>query len=102
MTELDLADNRDCDFCGNLAALAYPAAPLSHLDTMTHLDGERLAVASHHDAGDWLACAPCTRLIDGERYDRLAVLAVRRLTVNGGGRHRRHSRLTRQAMERTQ
>jgi hypothetical protein len=35
---------------------------------MTHLDGSQLEVASHNE-GDWLACAPCQRLIERERYD---------------------------------
>jgi hypothetical protein len=74
---LDLADDRGCDFCGCPPVTAYPARALSLAGTMTHLDGSRVEVDSHQDAGDWLACAPCERLIERERYDRLADRAAR-------------------------
>jgi hypothetical protein len=43
---------------------------------MTGVDGLRVEVASENE-GDWLACAPCERLIGRERYDRLADRAAR-------------------------
>jgi hypothetical protein len=65
--ELDLDDDRGCDFCGCPPVTAYPAPPLSLAHTMTHVDGSRVEVASHNE-GDWLACAPCQRLIERECY----------------------------------
>ena len=43
---------------------------------MTHIDGSKLEVTSR-DEHDWLACAPCERLVEGERYDRLADRAAK-------------------------
>ena len=75
--EADLTDDRGCDWCGCPAVTAFASKPLSLVHTLTHVDGSRVEVASR-DEGDWTACRLCQRLIDGERYDRLADRAARR------------------------
>jgi hypothetical protein len=75
--EVDLADDRACDFCGCPAVTVYPSKPLSVSQTVTHVDGNPVALVTENQ-GDWLACAPCERLVEQERYDRLADRAARR------------------------
>jgi hypothetical protein len=69
--ELDLDDARGCDFCACPAVTAFASKPLSVSQTVTHVDGTAVDLVSRNE-GEWLACAPCERLIERERYDRLA------------------------------
>jgi hypothetical protein len=90
-------DDRGCDFCGCRAVASYSAPPISFASTVTHVDGTQLEVASRDD-GDWFACRPCERLIEHERYDRLADRAARhaarcaRIEVAVAGASRKVSR----------
>ena len=73
---LDLTDDRGCDWCGCPAVTVYASKPLSVSQTVTHVDGTAVDLVSRSE-GDWHACRPCTRLVEGERYDRLADRAAK-------------------------